>query len=100
MKTKNKIEPTWIQRNRERSKLRYRRMRDENCQLLLADTLLKSLSDKFGLGIFIPAEKFFEIGFPFGLSIDKKAKYSEMDIVVGKYCYSVFTNNTIKIHLS
>lgn len=97
MTIRNKKEPSWVQRNRDRSNARYHRMKDENHQLLIADTLLKYLSDKFGLNVFIPAEKFFDINFPFGISTDVRAKYSACDIVINKYCYIIFSNHTIKI---
>lgn len=100
MTIRNKKEPSWVQRNRDRSIERYHRMKAENRQLLIADTLLKSLSDKFGLGVFIPADKFFEIDFPFGVSTDVRDKYSACDIVIHKYSYTIFSNHTIKIYKS
>jgi hypothetical protein len=75
-------------------------MKDENRQLLIADTLLKSLSDKYGLNVFIPADKFFEIDFPFGVSTDIRDTYSACDIVIDKYCYTIFSNHAIKIYKS
>lgn len=100
MTIRNKKEPSWVQRNRDRSNARYHRMKDENRQLLIADTLLKYLSDKFGLNVFIPAEKFFEINFPFGISTNVRAKYTACDIVIDKYCYTIFKNHTLKIYIS
>lgn len=100
MTIRNKKEPSWVQRNRDRSNARYHRMKDENHKLLIADTLLKYLSDKFGLNVFIPADKFFEVDFPFGISTDVRTKYSACDIVIDKYCYTIFKNHTLKIYIS
>ena len=96
---KSKIEPTWVQRNRQRSRERYHRLKDENHLILIADMLLKSLSKKYGLDVFIPVEKFTEVDFPFGVSTGYISKYSRFDVVVDKFCYSYFTNQTIKINM-
>ena len=82
MKTKMKVEPAWVQRNRQRSKERYHRLKDENHHILIADMLLKSLSKKYGLDVFIPVEKFAEVDFPFGVSTGYISKYSRYDIIV------------------
>jgi|GEM_PF-914534 len=99
MKPKMKVEPAWVQRNRQRSRERYHRLKDENHLILIADMLLKSLSKKYGLDVFIPVEKFTEVDFPFGVSTGYISKYSRFDIVVDKFCYSYFTNQTIKINM-
>lgn len=100
MKVKNAIEPRWVQINRDRSLAKYYNMKRQNHLIHYADSLLKSLSDIYGLGVFIPLDKFLEVDFPFGVSTAIRSKYSDCDIVVEKFCYVIFKNHTIKIYKS
>jgi len=97
--TLSQKEPRWVQRNRNRSNARYHKLVNENHYISRAESLLKHLSELYGLGVAIPEEKFLEMDFPFGVTTTVISRYSKIDHVVGNYCYTIFINRTIKIHL-
>lgn len=94
-----KREAHWVQRNRDRSNDRYHKLVNENHFISHAESMLKHLSEQHGLGVPIPDQKFLEVNFPFGVITSIIEKYSQRDFVVGKYCYTIFNNGTIKINL-
>jgi len=96
---KSNTEPEWVQRNRDRSKSRYHKLVNENHFISRAEQLLQYLSELYGLDVALPEKSFFEVDFPFGVITGFAKKYSRCDYVVGKYCYTIFNNGTIKINL-